>query len=211
MVLKLAKFGKTVSFTFTFTNNIEVDMSTQVIARQQANKRQAMGKLSDSYRTPGWLINWLDDEYDFDFDICASDENHLFDRYYTESNPYNGKDWSEMGSIGFCNPPFSHGSKEEALSNAYRNMIDNGVSSVFLIPSDVSNRFWRTHILGKATKITVIVGRVKFNDPLTGEESKGALGCAVVEFMFDEPSVNSIDYFVDRDEIKAKYETKRTS
>ena len=84
-------------------------------------------------------------------------------------------------------------------------MIENGVSSVFLIPSDVSNNFWHTHILGKATKITVIIGRVKFHDPVTNEESRGALGCAVVEFMTDEESVNTIDNFVLRDEIKNKY------
>ena len=181
-------------------------MSTQVIAQQQKNKRQAKGKLSDSYRTPPWLIKWLDEEYDFDFDICASDENHLFDKYYTEANPYNDKNWSELGSIGFCNPPFSHGSKEKAMAEAYRNLKDNGVSSVFLIPSDVSNNFWRDHILGKATKITVIIGRVKFYDPEANEESKGALGCAVVEFMLDEEPVNTIDHFVNRDDIKKAYE-----
>lgn len=180
-------------------------MSTQVIAQQQKNKRQAKGKLSDSYRTPPWLIRWLDDEYDFDFDVCASDENHLFDRYYTEGNPYSGRDWSELGSVGFCNPPFSHGSKEAALAEAYRNMIENEVSTVFLIPSDVSNNFWLDHILGKATKITVIVGRVKFHDPETGEEASGALGCAVVEFMAHENPVFTIDNFVRRDDIKEKY------
>lgn len=184
-------------------------MSTQVIAQQQKGKRQAKGKLSDSYRTPPWIIRWLDDEYSFDFDVCASDENHLFERYYTEQNPYNGRDWSEMGSVGFCNPPFSHGSKEAALSEAYRNMVENDVSTVFLIPSDVSNRFWMDHILGKATKITVIIGRVKFHDPETNEESSGALGCAVVELMAHEMPVFTIDHFVRRDEVRNKYDTKR--
>lgn len=180
-------------------------MSTQVIARQQQNKKQAMGKLSDSYRTPKWLFSWLDSEYDFDFDICASDENHLCEKYYTEQNPYNGRNWSELGAVGFCNPPFSHGQKEKALSEACRNLTENGVSSVFLIPSDVSNRFWLDHIIGKATKITVIVGRVKFDDPLTGEESKGALGCAVVEFMLDEEPVFTVTEFIDRKEIEKSW------
>lgn len=180
-------------------------MSTQIIAQQQG-QRQAMGKLSDSYRTPPWLFKWLDEEYDFDFDICASDENHKCDKYYTEKNSYTGKNWSEMGSVGFCNPPFSHGSKEAALAEAFRNLTENGVSSVFVIPSDVSNNFWRNHILGKATKITVIIGRVKFYDTITNEESKQGLGCAVVEFMADEEPVSAIDNFVNRDEIKNKYE-----
>ncbi len=181
-------------------------MSTQVIAQQQANKRQAKGKLSDSYRTPPWLVRWLDEEYDFDFDICASDENHVFDKYYTEENSALDANWSEKGAVGFCNPPFSHGSKEKFLSKANDELLNNGVSSVFLIPSDVSNKFWRDHILGKATKITVIIGRVKFYDPVKNIESIGALGCAVVEFMLDEEPVSAIEHFVNRDEIKAKYE-----
>lgn len=177
-------------------------MSTQLIAQQQKNKRQAKGKLSDSYRTPPWLFEHINNEYDCDFDACASDENHLLPKYYTEENTCVGKDWSELGSVGFCNPPFSHGSKEKFLAEAYRNLIENEVSSVFLIPSDVSNIFWIDHILGKATKITVIVGRVKFYDPVTNEEASGSLGCAIVEFMHGEEPVNSIDSFVRRDDIK---------
>lgn len=184
-------------------------MSTQVIARQQKNKKQAMGKLSDSYRTPPWLIRWLDEEYDFDFDVCASDENALFENYYTEQNSYFGKNWSELGAIGFCNPPFSHGQKEKALAEAYRNLKDNGVSSVFLIPSDVSNCFWLDHIIGKATKITVLVGRIKFYDPVTNKESKGALGCAVVEFMLDEEPVFNTSEFICSKKLKAKYDDKK--
>ena len=175
-------------------------MSTQVISLSSG--RQAKGKLSDSYRTPPWLFEWLDNEYDFDFDICASDENHLLPKYYTEKKSSLGKDWSEIGSIGFCNPPFSHGSKEKFLAEAHRNLVENQVSSVFLIPSDVSNKFWMDHILGKATKITVIVGRVKFFDPVTNEESKGGLGCAIVEFMLDEEPAYTIDHFVSRDNVR---------
>ena len=182
-------------------------MSTQLIA--QSAGRQAQGKLSDSYRTPPWLFEWLDNEYDFDFDICASDENHLLSKYYTEENTSIGKNWSELGSVGFCNPPFSHGSKEKFLAEAYRNLIENQVSSVFLIPSDVSNEFWLDHILGKATKITVIVGRVKFYDPATNEESKQGLGCAIVEFMHDEEPVNGIDHFVRRDDVRELIEGKK--
>ena len=181
-------------------------MSTHVIAMQQENKRQAKGKLSDSYRTPPWLFKWLDNEYDFDIDICASDENHLVSNYYTEENSSIEQNWSQKGSMGFCNPPSSHGSKEKFLAEAYRNMMENKVSSVFLIPSDVSNNFWLDQVLGKATKITVIVGRIKYYDPVTNKESKHGLGCAVVEFMSNEDATNSIDHFVKRDDLKKKWE-----
>lgn len=181
-------------------------MSTHVIAMQQQNKRQAMGKLSDSYRTPPWLFKWLDSEYDFEFDICASDDNHLCEKYYTEYRQYNDRDWSELGSIGFCNPPFSHGQKELALENAYRNMVENKVASVFVIPCDIANDFWRTHIYEKATRMISMVGRVKFCDPITSEETKHGLGIAVVEFMPEEIPVRAGDFeIVLRDEVKKCY------
>lgn len=180
-------------------------MSTHIIAQQQKNKKQAQGKLSDSYRTPPWLFKWLNEKFEFQFDVCASDENRLCDKYYTEENPYSGRNWSEFGFMGFCNPPFSHGQKEAALANAYRNMIEHDVSTVFLIPSDISNGFWLSHIIGKATKITAIVGRVKFYDPTTNEESKQGLGCAVVEFIAGSEPTYIVNEFIKRDDIKKQY------
>lgn len=177
-------------------------MTTHIIAVR--NGRQAKGKRSDSYRTPKWLFKFLDEQYNFDFDICASKENALLDKFYSEENPYNGRNWSELGSTGFCNPPFSTGQKEKALAEAYRNMKENSVTSVFLIPSDVSNIFWMSHIVGKATKISIICGRINFLDPDTGEESNAGLGCALVEFCPDkEPAL--YPKWIKRDDIKQRY------
>lgn len=164
-------------------------------------------KDSDSYGTPQWLFAWLDDEYDFDVDICASDINHKCDKYYTLDNTSVGKDWSEMGSVAFCNPPFSRGKKEVLWHEAYRNMKENGVSTVFVVPADDCNIAWHEHIFGKATKITKIVGRVKFDVPhQPGVESNGAIGVAVVEFMSGEEPCGYEQGYVHRDTVRAVFE-----
>lgn len=180
-------------------------MSNQRI--YQRAQSQSDGKMSDGYRTPQWLIDWLDDEYAFTCDAAASDENHLFGCYYTESNSGLDADWAESGGHVFCNPPFSTGFKESFLAKAHQELKDNSVSSVFVIPADATNKCWLDHIYGKATKITLINGRVKFLDPSSGDESKAGLGAAIIEFQHGEQPADKI-WFVERDKIKGKYFNK---
>lgn len=167
----------------------------------------ADAKQSDSYRTPQWLADWLDDEYSFTCDAAASDENHLFSTYYTAERSAFDADWSESGGHVFCNPPFSNGMKEKFLAKAYLELVDNGVSSVFVIPADPSNKCWLDHIFGKATKITIINGRVKFLHPESGYETKAGIGTAIIEFQHGEKPVNTM-CFVERDKIRKKYKNK---
>lgn len=164
----------------------------------------ADGKLSDAYRTPEWIFDWLDDEYGFTCDAAASDENHLCDHYYTLERSALDADWSESGGHVFCNPPFSSGMKEKFLEKAYREMAENGVSSVFVIPADPSNKCWLDNIFGKATRITIINGRVKFLHPETGEETSAGIGTAIIEFQYGEDPVSTMDFVV-RDEIKRRF------
>lgn len=166
-------------------------------------------KDSDSYGTPQWLFDWLDDEYDFDMDVCASDINHKCDTYFTIDDSGLDKNWSDYGSVAFCNPPYSRGMKEKFLAKAYQEMIENGVASVFVIPADICNFAWADHVFIKATKVTAITGKVRFYKPHTNEESKYGLGVSVVEFMPGElPSV-TVDRMVRRDDIKSRWEKKQ--
>lgn len=160
----------------------------------------ADAKLSDSYRTPGWLANWLSQEHDFTCDAAASDDNYLFDCYYTSERSAFDADWTDSGGTVFCNPPFSSGMKEKFLAKAYAEM-KRGVSSVFVIPADPSNKCWLDHIFGKATRIDIINGRVKFLHPDTGEETRAGIGTAIVEFIPWRTPVYSMG-FLERDKMR---------
>lgn len=181
-------------------SNVALYIKTEV---QAARK----GKLdADSYETPSWLFKWLDDEYNFDIDLCASDNNHKLPVYYTIDDSCINQDWSERGTMAFCNPPFSRGNKEKILATAYKNMTENGVSSVFVIPCDINNIAWFEFIFEKATKITAIIGRVNYDEPESGgKPSKAGLGTAIVEFMCDEMPEGGRIHRVLRDDIKRKF------
>lgn len=165
--------------------------------------KNGMGdQLSDRFRTPRWLVNYLDDQYSFTCDAAASDENHLFKHYYTANNSALDADWSESGGNVFCSPPFARGMKEKFLAKAFEEMQENGVSSVFVIPLDVGNACWLSHIYDKATAITRIIGRVKYLHPETGLQSLVGIETAIIEFRHGEQPVQSAVTIIRDDLIK---------
>ena len=60
---------------------------------------------SDEWATPKALFDELNNEFDFTLDPCATDENHLCDKYYTIHDYGLKHDWK--GERVFCNPPYS--------------------------------------------------------------------------------------------------------
>ncbi len=54
------------------------------------------------WRTPKELFDRLNEEFGFEYDLAASDENHLCPSYYTKENSALNYLW--FGSC-FCNPP----------------------------------------------------------------------------------------------------------
>ena len=55
-------------------------------------------------RTPTDIWDELKKEFNFTLDACASDENHLLDKYYTKDNSALDKDWTD--EIGYVHPLF---------------------------------------------------------------------------------------------------------
>lgn len=58
----------------------------------------------DDWRTPPELFKQLDDEFHFTVDLCADDDNHLVDKYYTIENDGLKADLTD--EVVFCNPPY---------------------------------------------------------------------------------------------------------
>lgn len=143
----------------------------------------------DTYQTPKYLFNWLNKRFNFDFDGCAGDENHLCERYCTEQDnflTYDPDKESEWGVPYFCpqsiyiNPPYSN--PKDFVERAVWWKV-RGSLVVMLLPADKSVE-WYSIIQQHATEIIDIIGyhdekgnwhtgRVQFIHPFTGEEVKG--------------------------------------
>lgn len=133
----------------------------------------------DSLQTPEYLYNWLDSMYAFDADLAANDGHHFNEIYFTKDHSAFDVSWSDLGSTGFCNPPYSDIDPwvERAIEEA-----SDGFTTVMLIP-DVNGEERFEAIMREATLIIHIVGRVNFIRPDNGLEYKGNnRGSCIVEF-----------------------------
>ena len=114
---------------------------------------------SDDWTTPDDFYKKLDNEFHFDLDPCASDENHKCDTYFTKFQDGLSKDWG--GYHVFCNPPYSEISKWVSKC-FYESRKDNTVV-VLLIPARTDTRYFHDYIYHR-TEIRLVKGRLKFGD-----------------------------------------------
>ena len=113
---------------------------------------------SDEWYTPQPLFDELNNEFHFDLDPCATDQNHKCEKYYTlESNGLT-KDWG--GARVFCNPPYSE--IEKWVEKAFRETRHDDTLVVLLIPARTDTKYFHNFIYQRA-EIRFIKGRVKYS------------------------------------------------
>lgn len=112
----------------------------------------------DDWKTPVELYNFLDKEFNFDFDPCP---------YKHDISQWDGL-IVEWGDRNFINPPYSRKLKEAFVKKGIEE-ANKGKLCVFLIPVSTSTILFHDFILLNKKEIRFLRGRVKFQ----GENSKG--------------------------------------
>jgi hypothetical protein len=90
-------------------------------------------------RTPTNIWDSLSKEFKFTCDMCASDENHLIDKYYTIDNSALDKDWN--GEVGYVHPLFD-GKIGKFVEKAHNS---TGLF-VFLLPASTHTRYFHNFL-----------------------------------------------------------------
>ena len=90
-------------------------------------------------RTPIDIWEDLSNEFDFTCDMCASDENHLIDKYYTIDNSALDKDWTD--EIGYVHPLFD-GKIGKFVEKAY----NTRGFFVFLLPASTHTKYFHEYL-----------------------------------------------------------------
>jgi phage N-6-adenine-methyltransferase len=117
---------------------------------------------SDNWKTPDYLYNMLNEEFNFDFDPCPLNTGEI-----TPDKDGLLIDW---GFRNFVNPPYSRSLKEAFVKRAV-DFKNQGRLSVLLLPVSTSTVLFHNVILPNATEIRFLKGRVKFE----GLNTKGEL------------------------------------
>lgn len=114
---------------------------------------------TDDHSTPQDFFNKLNEEYQFDLDVCASVENAKCPNFFTKENDALKQDWK-----GTCwmNPPYGR-DIINWMQKAYNEHKKNKNTIVCLVPVRTDTNWWHSYVEGKA-KVKFIKGRLKFGN-----------------------------------------------
>lgn len=149
---------------------------------------------TNEWATPKSLFDYLDKEFNFTLDPCATLKNAKCNKFYTIADDGLSKNWTN--EIIFMNPPYG-GHTGKWLMKAVESAID-GSKVVCLIVSSTDRSYWHEIIYPFSAEIRFMRGRVKFG------ESKSTAPFASAIVIFDNkrrklscnpyPDINFVDY-----------------
>ena len=113
---------------------------------------------TDEWATPLDFYNTLNNEFNFNLDPCATDDNHKCAKYFTKAD--NGLLQSWGGYKVFCNPPYGR-AIGAWVEKAYNEAQKKDTLIVMLLPARVDTKWFHNFIYHKA-EIRFIKGRLKF-------------------------------------------------
>ena len=115
---------------------------------------------TDLWATPQDFFDKLNDEFHFNLDPCANDENHKCDRYFTKEDNGLEQDWG--GHTVFVNPPYGKVLKDWVYIS-FVESLKHDKTVVMRIPERTDTKYFHDWIYNKA-EIRFIKGRLKFGD-----------------------------------------------
>jgi len=112
---------------------------------------------TDMWATPQGFFDSLNNEFEFNLDVCATKENAKCKEYYTKEQDGLSQTWNYRRV--WCNPPYG---REIGKWVAKAAGTTGGVV-VMLLPARTDTKWFHDHIYKKA-EIRFIKGRLKFGD-----------------------------------------------
>ena len=90
-------------------------------------------------RTPRIIWEKLSKEFDFTIDACASDKNHLVDRYWTKEQDAIKQDWNN--EVIYCHPMF-----DQHTPKFIKKAIESNSLCVFLLPASTNAKYFHDYL-----------------------------------------------------------------
>ena len=109
------------------------------------------------WSTPQSFFTKYDGEYNFNLDVCASEDNAKCAKYFTETDDGLQQEWE---GVCWMNPPYGR-EIIKWMKKAYESSL-NGATVVCLVPARTDTIWWHEYAM-KGT-IEFIRGRLKFGN-----------------------------------------------
>lgn len=117
------------------------------------------------WATPRAFFNSLNNEFDFELDVCASPENAKLDHYITQEMDAFKAPWinqKDYPARCWMNPPYGR-QINRWMELAFRWSL-RGATVVCLVPNRAGSKWWRQWVLGRADEVRFVDGRLRFDD-----------------------------------------------
>lgn len=108
---------------------------------------------SDSWSTPQWLFDQLNEEFHFTLDVCADPVNAKCAKFFTPQQDGLSFEW---GGVVWCNPPYGRSVSKWVKKAAFSKAI-----VVMLLAARTDTSWFHDYILGKA-EVRFLRGRLCF-------------------------------------------------
>jgi site-specific DNA-methyltransferase (adenine-specific) len=127
--------------------------------------------MKDTWQTPDYVFNWLDNIFNFDLDAACNTTNCKCRSGFHHDNGWNALDeeWSFAYDNVWLNPPYSRGNLPLFMKKAYEESLE-GCTVVCLVPLDMT-AWVRDWVIGKA-EVWIPDERINFINPDTNLPGK---------------------------------------
>ena len=112
---------------------------------------------TDMWSTPQSFFNKYNEKYNFNLDVCASEDNAKSAKYFTETDDGLQQEWE---GVCWMNPPYGREIKKW-MEKAYKSSL-KGATVVCLVPARTDTIWW--HEYAMKGEIEFIKGRLKFGN-----------------------------------------------
>ena len=127
------------------------------------------------WETPNKLFRKLDNEFSFDVDVCADNQNKKCDKYFDVNDDGLSQKWS---GVCWMNPPYGREIRHW-VEKAYQETVVNGNTEkvVCLVPVRSDTKWWHDFIM-RAKEIRFLNKRLSFE----GSSNKAPFSACIVVF-----------------------------
>ncbi len=115
--------------------------------------------MREDWATPPSLFEPLNVEFGFTLDAAATRENAKVGHHHSPQTDGLTQHWGQH--IVWLNPPYGYLNLAKWMAKAYRES-QNGATVVCLVPAHTGQPWWHDWVVGKASEIRWIKGKVKF-------------------------------------------------
>lgn len=123
----------------------------------------------NSYETPEYLYEYFNEQYKFELDVAANEHNSKCGKYFRDA--FSKDSWGDHAQSFWCNPPFSN--QRKWLKLCYEQAKKCNITVVCLVIAWNGGLYHHDYVVGHATRLIQLCGRVAFLHPVTKIPQKG--------------------------------------